>query len=449
MIYFLFLCFLALLYFVYLKFDKDIIAPPFVLVGGYALSILCAIANIDRWGIELHYNTVGVLLYGTLLFIVPSYFIKKFLENKRKINNDNNEVTNIFTGIELNFSYLKIYCFFQLLLLFIWLGMIYYIVSGIQSINSYSEMMTVFRIWSTNQTEWVNNYLFVFLNQFAQITNCSAYLFMYIFIFNTFSHEYRYNKILIISIILSIVQILLGGGRMGMLAIMFAGIMLYMVFYYQKFNKHFEINKKVICILLMSIVCGAILFTLSLAIARGGVISINGFLPYITFYIGGAIQGLDMFLQNPPFPSDIWGKETFWGLNFQLARFGILDLEPYRVHLEFRTAVTGARIGNIYTAYRSYIYDFGYWGLTILPVLFSSIISYWYYNASLKLKKINLSLLFYSLIFYTLFFDFVRCFFFSFFSLSLFKQFFILLLLSLIFIKEFKIPNLNNLGGNI
>jgi len=73
-IYFLFLCFLALLYFVYLKFDKDIIAPPFVLVGGYALSILCAIANIDRWGIELHYNTVGVLLYGTLLFIVPVFF---------------------------------------------------------------------------------------------------------------------------------------------------------------------------------------------------------------------------------------------------------------------------------------------------------------------------------------------------------------------------------------
>ena len=281
--------------------------------------------------------------------------------------------------------------------------------------------------------------------QIASITNISAYLFLYILLFNFFSNVKEYNKYLIFSIILSIFQSVLSGGRLSMLAIIFAGIMFYMVFYYQKYRKKFPINKKVILIFISSLVGGAVLFILSLAVARGGVITIGNFIPYITFYVGGSIEGLNQFLQNPIESSKIFGKETFYSINFFLIRFGLYDVEPYKVHLEFREAITGANIGNIYTAYRSYIYDFGYFGLTVLPVIFSAIINYLYYTAIKIIKKINIYLLFYSLIFWTLFFDFVRCFFFTgVFSIGMIKQFLILIVLTAIFIKDFRIKDLWN-----
>lgn len=442
MIYLLFIVFLIMLYLTFIKFDKDIIAPPVVLVSGYTLSIICAIANVEKWGIVLHSNTFCVLIYGTLLFVLTAYFIKKYTFNKNKLIDYNKDY---FNKISINLVYLKIYCIFQCVFMLLWLGMIYYIISSMFQINSYSDMMGNFRNWSTNNTDWINNYIYVFMIQIASITNISAYLFLYILLFNFFSNVKEYNKYLIFSIILSIFQSVLSGGRLSMLAIIFAGIMFYMVFYYQKYRKKFPINKKVILIFISSLVGGAVLFILSLAVARGGVITIGNFIPYITFYVGGSIEGLNQFLQNPIESSKIFGKETFYSINFFLIRFGLYDVEPYKVHLEFREAITGANIGNIYTAYRSYIYDFGYFGLTVLPVIFSAIINYLYYTAIKIIKKINIYLLFYSLIFWTLFFDFVRCFFFTgVFSIGMIKQFLILIVLTAIFIKDFRIKDLWN-----
>ena len=122
---------------------------------------------------------------------------------------------------------------------------------------------------------------------------------------------------------------------------------------------------------------------------------------YITHYAGGSIPGLDLYLQDPPAPSGIWGKETFYSLNNGLRKLGILDIPYYYIHHEFRKS-GGASIGNIYTALRDYHYDFGLGGMLVLHAAFSVIFSFWY--EYLKKRRSHLGILLWAMVYYCVLF---------------------------------------------
>lgn len=446
MIYLLLIVFFIMLYLTFKKFDKDIIAPPVVLVAGYTLSIACAAVNVKNWGIDLHLNTFFVLLYGTLLFVITGYAVKKWMEKRASCEA---AVRQKFNAISIDIKYLYVYIAFQVLVMLIWVWNIYSVTDSLGQYNSLAERMVAFRQWSSYGTDWISNYFYVFLNQFNQISMISPYLFLYIIVYNYFANKNLHNAtFLFISIILSIMQILLTGGRLNVIALFLSGCLYYFLFYYKYYNRRFLIDRKFLIKLFILLICGGIgFFYAKVIVGRGDDINIGDIIPYLTMYVGGPIQLLDIFLQKPIEVSDIWGKEVFSTLNFQLIRFGILNIDPYIIHLEFRTAETGAFLGNIYTAYRSYIYDFGFIGLTILPIIFSGFVNYLYYMVIYKCKfsKVNLMFLFYSSIFWVIFFDFVRSFFFSAIcSFIVIKQLIFLIILTAIFVKNFRIRDLWN-----
>ena len=118
---------------------------------------------------------------------------------------------------------------------------------------------------------------------------------------------------------------------------------------------------------------------------------------YITHYAGGGIPGLDLYLQDPPAPSGIWGKETFYSLNNGLRKLGVLDIPYYYIHHEFRRS-GGVPIGNIYTALRDYHYDFGLGGLLVLHTAFSVIFAFWYEYQ--KKRRSHLGILLWAMVYY-------------------------------------------------
>ena len=442
MIYLLLITFLLMLFLTYKKFDNDIIAPPVVLVAGYTFSIICASVNVENWGIDLHINTFLVLVYGTLLFVLTGYWVKKYIQKSNTETFKSNLV-----NIEVNYKYLYLYIAFQILVMIIWVWGIYAVTDSLGNFDSFSERMVAFRKWNSYGTSWLDNYFYIFINQFNQISLLSPYLFLYIIIKSSFINKRNNIIVLSISIIISLIQILFNGGRLNIISLALSSCLYYCVFYYQHNGKRFLLTGKLVFKFLLIFVVGSLGFYYSKAIVGRGAsdLSMANIIPYLTMYVGGPIQLLDMFLQNPIEQSWIWGKEVFSTLNFQLIRFGFFNIEPYITHLEFRTATTGAFLGNIYTAYRSYIYDFGFIGLTILPVIFSSIVNYLYYKIvySNKSNEISFLLLFYSLIFWCIFFDFVRCFFFTTIcSFRIVKQFVFLIILTSIFVKGFSIKDL-------
>lgn len=96
-------------------------------------------------------------------------------------------------------------------------------------------------------------------------------------------------------------------------------------------------------------------------------------------------------------------------MNSQLSKLGLLDVPLYSPHLDFRPDVfEGA---NCYTAYRSYIADFGYLGLIACPILFSVLVNALYY-AGLRVasrKPLAPLLMLYATVAYSVFIDFERC----------------------------------------
>lgn len=425
--------FLAMFCGAYIKFDKDIVAPAVVLVAGYTFSIICATANIKAWAIDLHWETVAVLTYGTGLFVVTGYLVKQYM--KKKWNRENGDEREL-KPIEYNRKYVKYFCVYQILVMFIWVANIYYVTSNMGDFNSFSEMMVAFRKWSSYSTEWMGSKIYFIVNQFLQVSTISMYLIIYVLVYNSFFLK-KIDWLLWLGIVLNVVQASLTGARGGMVGSAIFAVCYYFINYFYINQKIYVINKRFVAKVIVATVIGAFMFFYGKVLVGRGTsgTSLSNMIPYLTMYAGGPIQLLDMFLINPIDPSNIWGKETFSALNNFLARFNIIDVDPYIHHLEFRRATTGAFLGNVYTAYRSYIYDFGYAGLTILPIVFSAVVHYVYYRILwFRRKAIDYLMLFYAFIFPWIFFDFARCMFYSsVISFGTLKRFLFLILITKLF----------------
>ncbi len=434
LIYLLLIIFLALVYAVYRIFDKDCVCPAFLLVAGYLLCVACATANASAWGINLHWATVGVFVYGTGLFVGTSYLMKNYIQKKYATVG---QIVGL-TVITYNKKRVHWFCIFQLAVIAFYLLNIFYITSSFGDYSSFAERMVAFRQWNSYSTQWTGNIIYNLANQLTLVSIIASFVAIYILINNLLQNNIltilKEDKYLFTVVLFSVIQILVTASRLNIIGMVLGTIALAGMLYKQQTGRVYEMNTRKFLLLFVVLIFGAVTFYLSkVIVGRGADVSFSEFLPYITMYAGGPVQLLDMFLQNPVPPSDIWGKETFYAMNLFLSRLHIVDFSPYISHLEFRTAVTGVSLGNIYTAYRSYLYDFGFAGLTVLPVLFAACISALYYSKYYRGVKrpVDWLVIIYAISALWTFMDFARCLFYNIFvSMSFVKQVLIIILVA-------------------
>ena len=120
----------------------------------------------------------------------------------------------------------------------------------------------------------------------------------------------------------------------------------------------------------------------------------NNFIEYISMYAGGPVKLFDMFIKNPVPNSGIWGKETFPSLLKTFRSLGY-DIPQYISKKEFRF-YNGVNLGNVYSAYRNWLSDFGINGVYILQTIFALFYNSYYYLLRKKgYKKHILALIIY------------------------------------------------------
>lgn len=119
---------------------------------------------------------------------------------------------------------------------------------------------------------------------------------------------------------------------------------------------------------------------------------------YIAYYTGTQYICLDEYLRDPLEPSDVFGRETFLGINSFLIRYHLVDTEPYIGHKEFRPVGAGYS-NNVYSFIRIYHRDFGMAGVFILHVLMITTMSIFY--EYVKKKRGNIGILIFSFIYYS------------------------------------------------
>lgn len=214
------------------------------------------------------------------------------------------------------------------------------------------------------------------------------------------------------------------GGRGGVVAFVLSVLILLIIYkeVYCSWRLQFNI-KTVFALSIIFVICCALFFSLLWITGRGqGEFSFYNFVYHISEYLGCSLPLLDNFLITTDIFSireEIMGNETMHSIITQLIKFNVIDCELYNINLEFRPNVHS---GNIYTAMRSYIHDFGIFGIILLPIIYAAIANSIYYlsNKYLRTVTIPVLLILYAKLSYPIFTDFVRCYFFqSFFDINM------------------------------
>lgn len=401
LIYFLFFSVFVLLLLTLIIWQGELFSPSVIICAGFLVSILSAIYNIERWGISLHWNTYCVIVGGLFFFLAVSFSLRIYYQKKYLVSSNPMVINQIN---EIHIDNWKI-CFLIICTLII--SLVYYIqvrkIVGVYKGNmGWTETMHWFRHYVS--FGYSNMKVPGIVEQSYQMMNLIGYVCIYILVHN-FVASGKIKKNLFMLCILLLASSFLNSSRLDLIRYPVAAITIYILLIERKSGKTVKLRFKLLFKLAILFLAICVSFVWLKKIA--GRIDDRTPFYYITYYLGQSIRNLDCFLQEKSAESDIWGKETFYGLNHFL---GIITGQPkfdYVIHKEFRY-YKGQATGNVYTMFRAFIHDFGYAGLCVLTVGFSFIINAIYLNAKSKKYKntkieYNVVTIFYSYIVFSVY----------------------------------------------
>lgn len=447
MVYLLLIILLVLFIVSFFINKKNIVAPAFIFSFGFVMQAIFVVFYAKKWELGLHLNTFLVIVLGVAEFVIISYIVHLVCNSIRKRKNKNEleekKQDKSLENIESKVEYLKINIILEILYLIFMLIIsgvyLYFIVKSVngsfETISTIFEAMSKYDNLSKFSAETVS--LPFIITNLEELVIASGYWFIYVVINNFLSNK-KINIIEILIIVVSIVSSMLNGSRTIAFMIMFAAITMFIILMQKKKNKNNILTLKLVKnIVILGCVFIAIFYFSAQAWGR---VSKEDKMYYFAIYCGAQVKNLDIFLQEKDYVknSAIWGSQTFYSIIQTLGqKIGFSDFQDYRLDLPFRN-VNGLNLGNVYTTFYPYIYDFGYIGEFIL-VLIMAVISQIAYEfaKNTKLKKSpRLSILIYS--------NIVNCLILSFFSnkfyeniisMAMFKKIVFWTILNLIFCK--------------
>lgn len=337
--------------------------PAVIVPFAFFLSVLCCIYNIELWGVNLSVQTVLTIALSVLLFSVISYLQ---FQGKPSCSG-----ASCLTRIELQ-GWQKA----ALLVFYIIVTILYYR----QVLNSFSALGVADQAWNDAMTARRQANANTDLSALTTIPTYIVYLYntmqaltfvlLYVVMNNLFS-----NKIgaitkdipLFICIGIYLVSVVLRSGRLPILELVFASVLLFWIFWHRVHGWRGKI--KLAYILLIAVVAVGMIFAFTWLRDVVGRQNDDDILSYITNYAGGSIQLFDMYLKDPAPANTLFGQETFRGVWSALIRH-VNIAEAYSWQLEFRSS-NGVMVGNVYTALRYWIHDFGYVGLVAMTTLYA------------------------------------------------------------------------------
>ena len=372
MIIILFITFIFLLLISFIIFDKDIMAPAFIFCAMYVVSIGLALTEYNEWLLQ-DYSIMAYCIYtgGAILFILIGYIIKIGLGvGKTNIDADS------LSPINVNKISLFIFLLIDILALLLLIKDIKSMTGG-GSLNHMTEMYRSLTSYSTDAQ------LPGYDQQLNKIVTVSAYICGFVLINNLMVGGFqKIDLMLSIPLFIYFLYGLFLSNRLIWLELIGGLVTYYCLLRPIKYGSKNQSIKLLINVILVFILVLVLFYLVRLIVGRTASRN-TGMLDYLAMYIGGPVKLFDMYLKNPVY-SDFWGKETFYGLIRNMRSLGLVDFPNYIVHKEFRE-INSIGLGNVYSAYRSWIADFGFRGVIILQSLFALFFNAIYY----LLRKTN------------------------------------------------------------
>lgn len=364
---------------------RDLFAPGMMLVLVTAFTTGCALYNMPLWQFELSGWTVWLLVSTLAVGVVLNGLVHACARRVRIIPWQGQS-----RPIPAGASWAV------LAVLAVVAGIMLSQIRQIAGTGFFVEVMVRFRTRNSYGTDLADQ-LPLWVRQLLSL----AAVLEVLYLFNLFKHGKRMGRLdralnLGVVALATLVSLLTGGRFSAMTALVAAFVLWYMLG--PDGPRALRPGRMVWAAL---VALGALYLFYGVRVFVGRQ-SEQGMLEYITHYAGGSLPGLDLYFKDPPPPSDIWGKETFYSLNQGLRKLGLLEIPYYLVHHEFRRS-GGGSIGNVYTALRDYHYDFGLAGMYLLHIVFVLFFSIFYEYQKRRrsdLGLIVLAMMYYALAFY-------------------------------------------------
>lgn len=397
-IYLLSLCSIILVLLSLCIYNGDPLSPPVVFSAPFVVSILCTMYNIDRWNVDVKWNTFFVLIGGIGVFVFVSALCKLFFYKKKpcKVNEININPDRYY----INVSPWKIYLMmlFTGIVALLYCREIFELVHRLRGSIGWTETMYWFRMYVSYGKEDAD--ISLVINQLFQINEIMGYVCIYIFVHNYVICK-KINKLMLLYVVILVSISFLGASRMDLIRYPAAALTVFAILKENFTGKGISFSAKFTLKIMVAFIAFCVIFVFLKQVV--GRIDNRDPIYYLTYYIGSSIRNLNVFLQNRHAPPVVWGKETFYGLNHMIYLITNDEKYNYIVHKEFLYN-NGESTGNVYTVFRAYINDFGIFGMLVLTALSSLLFNIVFiYLKSRRTCKFSYMLLFYSSMIYSLY----------------------------------------------
>lgn len=389
-------CILTLISFV--ASHKDITSPSFLFCGAFTFAIAWAAAFAKSWGFAMHLNTFLVIAGGMTEFVIVSVIVQLWM---KKIRDDK----TIKKCKELTYIEVETWKKWAVLI--------------IEVVASAATVIGIVRIMSTNLTQAMTaiaeyrslsmfsdetmQALPTWINLLRSVVLALGYWFLYVFINNFILKKWDFLTLAIV--LIAATTSMTTGGRGDAFFMVISAIVMYLLLKKKQTGFRKSIKIKTFLIIFLALVA---VFASSQGLANlVGREGEESLIEYLAIYCGAQIMNLDTYLQGSIRPTNIWGGQTFIGALPWLAPIFGLDIEHYALDLPFQKA-NGINLGNVYTTFYPFVYDFGYIGVFVMTALMA-IISQWIYERAKRVafkKTATFSVILYGYISASIFFSF-------------------------------------------
>ena len=372
MIWVLLLLLITTTYINYKMADADIFHPSIIVSAMVSIfTFFCCLAN-SYIGIDIeNAETIIVIMLGMSIFTIFNYCIYNHQHSISNLQKTKMSIPTIWGFLGIICTSVAIYVNYHYIVDFA----AAYGIGGdfFESMVQYKLIMT---FHDTDDillaSPWYRGSLLAISSSFAYF---AIYVFMKKKVING-----KFDLIYGTNIFLYILLSFMGGSRSETFRIVTAVMFLWYIFYKIKKSKSFHI--KFVLAKLATIMTIIVLIFISFIFVIGrskADMDLEAVITAIFVYAGAPIFNLDIYLGNPwQQTHEIFGELTFYRLISWIgSKFGDSSL-VYELDLPF-LSYQNYNLGNVYTTFYAFIYDFGFIGVIVLTAIMAAV-CVWLYN---------------------------------------------------------------------
>lgn len=387
---------------------KDFFSPASIICEVFTASSFFAIFSAQKMNIDISIETVIFIIAQLAIGIFVAMLLKVGHRQRTIINNEDISILSINKNN------------YNILLLIVTVLTLVYGYFYLKEIMAFSGETFIKRLFSFRQDSVTegNSNVPALIQYFSKVIYAFAYFSIYIYIHDflvikKIGSKKKSSKVYLVSVGLLIFTALITGARAELIYFIVFVIVVYALIKNKLYARNFSIKK---LIKLSAIGLGVLLifYITAALVGRGS----DGFINSVSGYLGAPIVAFDRYFvnfDNNFLHSGVWGKESFYSVVHLLDKLGFINSNIGSVHLDY-VYINGQIFTNVYTAFRSYITDFGVLGSFFVHAICVLFYEQFYYKCDgkiCKLDDVNIDIIIYGLISYGLFLYFYSNYFYA------------------------------------